>query len=52
MWNVLYLHTPPSQQRTRVEDGYSRESDGNGKDLYQNDRDIEMWFSLNYGRLY
>ena len=25
---------------------------GTGEDLYQNDRDIEMWFSLNYGRLY
>ena len=25
---------------------------GTGEDLYKNERDIEMWFSLNYGRLY
>ena len=25
---------------------------GTGEDPYQNDRDVEMWFSLNYGQLY
>ena len=25
---------------------------GTREDPYQNDRDVEMWFSLNYGQLY
>ena len=25
---------------------------GTGEDPYQNDRDVEMWFSLNYAQLY
>ena len=28
-----------------------QELKGTGKDLYQNDRDIDMWFSLNFGRV-
>ena len=33
----------------RLEDSHSRERMGTGEDLYQHDRDTEMWFSSNYG---
>ena len=45
--NVVYLHHSSTQQKTRSK----QELYGGGEDIYQNDRDIEMWFSYNYVRV-
>ena len=51
VWHVVYLHHSSAQQRTRLEKAIHEELCGTGEDLYQIDRDIKMWFSLNYARL-
>ena len=53
MWNLVYLHHSPAQQRTRLDlnTAIHQELYGTGDDLYQNDRDIEMWFIYNYARV-
>ena len=49
MWCIYIIHQ--LNRGLDLKSAIHQELKGTGKDLYQNDRDIDMWFSLNYGRV-
>lgn len=49
MWCIYIIHQ--LNKGLDLKKAIHEELYGTGEDLYQNDRDIEMWFSLNYARL-
>lgn len=48
MWCIYIIHQ--LNKGLDLKDAIHQELRGTGEDIYQNDRDIEMWFSLNYAR--
>ena len=49
MWCIYIIHQ--LNKGLDLNTAINQELYGTGDDLYQNDRDIEMWFSYNYARV-
>ena len=49
MWYIYIIHQ--LNKGLDLKKAIHEELYGTGEDLYQNDRDIEMWLCLNYARL-
>ena len=49
MWCIYIIHQ--LKKELDLNTAIHQELYGTGDDLYQNDRDIEMWFSYNYARV-